>query len=587
MIPATASSGSARADRAGRPPAPLADALEIGRGRLVFAAVMVFLAFAVVGGRLVDATVMRPGGMVEATRAVAATGRPPGRADIVDRNGVLLATSLATASAYADPALVIDPRHTARRLVAVLPELDFADLVEKLTQAPPPAPLRRFVWLKRNLTPRQHEAVHRLGLPGIAFRTEERRFYPAGRLGAHVVGYTGIDQDGLSGLERAFDRDLKHRPGPLALSLDLRLQHVLRRALATQIETFSAIGGAGLIFDVNTAEVLAMVSLPDFDPHDPPADGDVALFNRNSLGVYEMGSTFKLFNTAMALESGQVRVTDAFDARHPIRVGRFTINDFHGKHRWLTVREIFVHSSNIGSVKIALQLGTSAQRAFLGDLGFLRPVPIELPEAGWPLVPAPWREINTMTIAFGHGLSVSPLHLVTATAAMVNGGLLRAPTVLKREEGAEVPGRRVIAEATSAELRRLLRLVVREGTASKADAPGYLVGGKTGTAEKQKGRHYSRSSLLSSFVGVFPMNAPRLIVFVMLDEPKGTEESHGYATAGWVAAPAVARLVSEIGPMLAIAPVFDQRPDLPQSVVATGDDDGGGATLASYRPDGR
>ncbi len=557
-----------------RPRQTVSEALETGRSRLIVAGVMLTLAFLVIGVRLVDATALSQGG--EPARAQSRpVFRPVDRADIVDRNGMVLATSLATASLYADARLILDPAEAAGKLTAALPGLVHAELVNKLDSD------RRFIWLKRHLTPRQHAAVHRLGVPGLAFQREERRFYPPGPLISHIVGYTGVDNKGLAGLEQSLDSRLQASLDPVDLSIDLRIQHKLKQAMIEQIADFRAIGGAGLVVDLHTAEILAMVSLPDFDPHTPGPAPTEARFNRNTLGVYEMGSTFKIFNTALALESGQVSLSDSFDARHPIRIGRFTINDFHGEGRWLTVSEIFKYSSNIGSVKMALHVGTPAQRAFMRKLGLLRPVPVEVPEAAWPLAPSPWREINTMTISYGHGISVSPLHLVTAAAAIINGGILRAPTLLKRTPGVEVPGERVISERTSQHIRQLLRTVVQEGTASKADVPGYLVGGKTGTAEKPRGRHYSRHARLSSFLGAFPMHAPRLIVFVMIDEPKGNESTFGYATGGWVAAPVVGRLIREIGPMLGIDPVDETRPEVRQAMAV--DLQPGGSTLAAFR----
>ncbi|NYZ15714.1 penicillin-binding protein 2 [Azospirillum sp. RWY-5-1] len=534
-----------------RPRTTLSVALEQTRNRLMVTAAMVALAFTAISAKLVDATVLRH--VSEPKQAlVAEVGTlPVARADITDRNGNLLATSLATASLYADPKLVIDPKEAARKLVAVLPELDLKDLTEKLSSG------KRFIWIKRNLTPKQHFQVFRLGIPGVYFEREERRFYPTSNLTSHVVGFTGVDNNGLAGMEQGADKRLRTDPRPLQLSLDLRLQHILRKELAAATEEFRALGAAGMIYDVRNGEVLAMVSLPDFDPHDPTGLDENTLFNRNTLGVYEMGSTFKIFNSAMALDSGKVRLADSFDASHSIQIGRFTISDYHGKNRWLTVPEIFQYSSNIGSVRMALQVGVQAQKAFMTKMGFMRPTAIELPENGWPLVPNPWREINAMTISFGHGISVSPMHTIAAAAGMINGGIIHPPTILKRDPDAEVPGERVISDQTSRMMRKLFRLVVTDGSAKSAEVKGYVVGGKTGTADKQKGRSYSTNARLSSFVGAFPMHDPRYIVFVMVDEPKATAKTFGYATGGWVAAPAVSRVIRQIGPLLNV-PVYDE-----------------------------
>lgn len=543
-----------------KPRSSLAAALEQTRNRLMVTAAVVTLAFTAIGAKLVDATLLRGGAEPRQVQAAEAHAPPVGRADIVDRNGNLLATSLATASLHADPKVVIDAKEAARKLVSVLPELDYKEVYEKLASD------KRFVWIKRNLTPRQQAQVHRLGLPGLYFEREERRFYPASALSSHVVGYTGIDNNGLAGLERGFDSRLRNNPAPLQLSLDLRLQHILKKEVGAAVEEFRAVGAAGMVFDVKTGEVLAMVSLPDFDPHDPTGLDQDTLFNRASLGVFEMGSTFKIFNTAMSLESGKVRPTDLFDAAKPISIGRFTISDYHNLHRALTVAEIFQHSSNIGSVRMALTAGIPTQRAFMQKMGFMRPTALELPENGWPLVPNPWREINAMTIAFGHGISVSPMHTVAAAASVINGGIMHPPTLVKRDPAGEVPGERVLSAQTSDVMRRLFRLVVTEGTAKGAAAPGYVVGGKTGTADKQKGRHYVKNARMSSFLGAFPMHDPKYIVYVLIDEPKATAKTYGFATGGWVAAPTVGRIVKQIGPLLGVQPVDENSPDIRAAV---------------------
>jgi len=565
----------AAAAREGR----LAEALDQARNRLVITGVVLALAFGAVSAKLVQATLLRDA--PENRNATITVPNPSpsqvSRADIFDRHGTLLATSLATASLYADPKLVLDPKDAATKLVKALPDLDYEEVHDKLASD------KRFVWIKRSLTPRQHYAVHVLGLPGLFFQREDRRFYPAGSLTSHVVGFTGVDNSGLAGLEQSFDRRLRTDPTPIQTSLDVRLQHLVRIQLQQQIDEFKAIGGGGIVYDINTGEILAMVSLPDFDPQNPTGLDKDTLFNRNTLGVYEMGSTFKIFNSAMAFESGKIRMTDSFDASHSIHVGRFTITDYHNEGRWLTVPEIFMYSSNIGSVRMALQVGIASQRAFMQKMGFMRPVPIEIPEVGWPLVPNPWREINTMTISFGHGMSVSPMHVIAAAAATINGGIMYKPTLLKLPPGATPSGERVVSPQTSEEMRRLFRLVVTNGTAKFANAPGYVVGGKTGTADKQRGRHYAKNANLTSFVGAFPMNAPRYIVFAMIDEPKPSANSYGFATAGWVAAPVVGRLIKLIGPLLGVEPVDENRPEIHQALDI--DKLSKGATVAALRPD--
>ncbi len=546
--------------RAGTPGGPLQAAVEKGQSRLVFLAAVFSLTFLVIGGRLVDVTLM-----AETTEPRAATVTPRAaeteRADILDRNGTLLATSLPTPSLYANPKLILDPGEAARRLAPILDGINEAELKAKLSED------RSFVWVKRQLTPRQHYDVNRLGIPGLEFQRDERRIYPQGRLVSHIVGFSGIDHTGLQGVEKTLDSRIRGAREGLQLSIDLRVQHVLRDELQRTVTEFSAIGAAGLIMDAHTAEVLGLVSLPDYDANSPGTANPDTLFNRVTLGVYEMGSVFKVLTAAMALDSGKVTLASGYDASRPIRVSRFSISDYKGKNRWLSVPEIIKYSSNIGAAKMALDIGIPAQRAFLDKIGFLKLPYLELPELGAPLVPNPWREINAMTIAFGHGISVTPLHVVTAEAAMVNGGILRRPTLLKYPYGTHPDGARVIKAKTSDEIRRLMRLVVTDGSGKKANVPGYLVGGKTGSAEKAAGRGYRRKALLSSFVGAFPMNDPQYVMLVMIDEPHGTTQSQGYATGGWVAAPLFGRIVERIAPILGVQPVDAESPQIRRDMV--------------------
>ncbi|BBK35499.1 peptidoglycan glycosyltransferase [Allostella sp. ATCC 35155] len=546
--------------RGGSAGGPLHAAVERGQSRLVFLAAMFSLAFLVIAGRLVDVTLMaqpaEPRAVQTPPRAVETQ-----RADIVDRNGTLLATSLPTPSLYANPKIVPDAAEAARRLAPILVGSTEAELRERLSED------RSFVWVRRQLTPRQQHDVIRLGIPGLEFQRDERRIYPQGRLVAHVVGFSGIDQTGLQGVEKTLDGDIRGATAPVQLSIDLRVQHVLHEELRRTIKEFSAIGGAGLILDAHTSEVLALVSLPDYDANFPGTANPETLFNRVTLGVYEMGSVFKVLTAAMALDSGKVNMASGYDASRPIQVSRFSISDYKGKNRWLSLPEIIKYSSNIGAAKMALDIGIPAQRAFLDKLGFLKAPHLELPELGAPLVPNPWREINAMTIAFGHGISVTPLHVVAAEAAMVNGGIMRRPTLLKRDPAHNPGGVRVIKQRTSDDIRRLMRLVVTDGSGKKANVPGYLVGGKTGSAEKAAGRAYRRKALLSSFVGAFPMNDPQYVMLVMIDEPHGTEQSQGYATGGWVAAPVFGRVVERIAPILGVLPIDEESPQIRRDLI--------------------
>ena len=560
-----------------RPPPPCApvvaderqaQVLETCRSRLVLAAALFAFVFVVVALRLAD-VVMLSGISAESHARVAPLSLPPPvRADILDRNGRLLATTLDSPSLYADPRQILDAGEATRALTSVLPQLDPAELHAKLTSG------KSFVWIKRLLTPRQQYDVNRLGIPGLQFEHEERRVYPYGELASHVVGFCGIDNNGLAGIERALDSRVKGQAGPIQLALDARVQFILHEELTKVVSDFSAKGAAGIVMDVRTGEIVAMVSLPDFDPNHPgtvdpslpAAAAKDRTFNKITLGDYEMGSAFKIFNTAMTLDAGTATMTKTYDAIHPIRIGRFTITDYHGKHRMLSVPEIFMYSSNLGSARMAMEAGAERQRAFLSRLGLLQPVPIEFDEVSKPHFPKAWREVNVITIAYGHGIAVSPLHVATAVSAIVNGGTLRPPTLLKLAPGAVPAGERVISQRTSDQMRKLMRLVVEYGTAKLAEAPGYVVGGKTGTAEKNQGGHYQEKRLMSDFVGVFPMQAPRYVVLTLVDEPHGTKASHGYATAGWTVVPATSRIIQRIAPILGVPPVDEASPEIKRAL---------------------
>ncbi len=480
------------------------------------------------------------------------------RGNIVDRNGVLLATSLMTASIFANPQEVRNHEEVAAKLEKAL-HLDAKQLLARFKNG------KSFVWLKRNLSPKEQQAANSLGIPGIYFLPEERRVYPYGNLLSHAVGYVGVDNKGLAGIEKQFDRRLRDTAlnrESFALSVDVRLQAIMREELKKAMEEYRAIGGTGVIMDLQTGELLSMVSLPDFDPHKPSKGEDAARFNRAVQGSYEMGSTFKSFTMAMALEYGVVNMKSGYDVSHPLKISTFTIQDTHPKPGRLTVPEIYAYSSNIGTAKIALDVGAKKQKAFLEKLGMTKPVEIELPEKAYPLFPSDWKELNTVTISYGHGMSVSPLHLVRGIATLVAGGRMERLTLLKDGNKERAEGERVISEQTSQHVRRLMRLVVDHGTGSKADVPGYRVGGKTGTAEKVRaGGVYDDNAKLASFIGVFPVDNPRYVVLAMVDEPKGTKATFGYATGGWISAPVVGSVITRMGPLLGIKPVYDAPGD--------------------------
>ncbi len=543
-------------------------ALDRTRGRLVFAAGGFALLFGAVAAKLTTATVLYPMAPTKAeTRplvppalgpdtpdseplmAGAGSFRP--RATILDRNGEVLAISLPTAGLYANPREMIDTAEAAHQLKQALPRLDEKLAAARLASA------KQFVYLERQITPSEELAVNALGIPGIYFQPGEKRRYPLGRVAAQVLGGVDVDSHGVAGVERAFEKRLAHNSEPLKLSIDVRVQGVMRDELEKSKEEFQAIGACGIVMDVRTGEVIAMVSLPDYDANafgDTPPDDR---FNRAVTGMFEPGSTFKLQTAAMALDFGTAHIWDTFDAAHNIKIGRFTITDYKGKHRALWLPEVLAYSSNLGAAHIALGVGSQRQQTWLKAMGMFRKVGIELPEAGFPIVPpsANWKEATTMTVGFGHGIAVSPLHVVRGTAALANGGIVLQPTILEHDPTDAPPeGRRIMNPATSDTIRKMMRLVVTDGYGKPADIEGYFVGGKTGTAEKVGAHGYKKHTNVSAFMSVFPMNAPRYAVYFMLDEPKGNKDTGGYSTAGAVSAPGAGRVIARIAPMLGLFP---------------------------------
>ncbi len=529
-------------------------ALEMCRGRLVFIFSLILLCFGAISFRLVDLAL---DGLREESRHLATVTSQddlhPPRREIVDRNGELLAMNLNTVSLFANPKIILDVEETAEGLHRIFPDLDKAELLEDLQKE------RSFIWVKRNIHPREQDAVMELGQPGLNFLEEEKRLYPYGEQVAHVLGTVGTDGYGLAGIEKQFEKTLAPQyvtpdaEQPLELALDARLQAILFDELKATYEKHSAEGAAAILMDAHNGEVLSMISLPAFDPNQPSEMQNKEAFNYATLGVYEMGSTFKTFAIAQALDQNLIHLDNEYDATKPIYIARHRIADFHPENRVLNVPEIFLHSSNIGTARIADEIGPEAQQQFYRHLGLFDQMDFELPELGTPLLPERWGRLVTMTASFGHGIAVSPLHVVRAYAAMVNGGKLVEPTLFKREKVPEF--KQVIRAQTSETMRRLLRLVVAEGTGESAEAPGYYLGGKTGTAEKAGIGQYDRKRLISSFAGAFPMYDPQYVLFIMFDEPKGIKETWGYATAGWTAAPTAKRVVERIGPLLGVKPV--------------------------------
>jgi cell division protein FtsI (penicillin-binding protein 3) len=487
----------------------------------------------------------------------------PERGDILDRDGEPLARTIDAWTIGLHPTRVIGDKLTlARKLAALMPEKDEAAYFAMLASG------RNFFYLRRRASPSLVEAVNALGEPGIALDREPDRLYPQTSLAAHVIGYTDIDGHGVAGMERAFDQELSDpatRGQPLQLSISSRIQQALTHELLEAMTHFSAIGAAGVVMDIKTGEVLAMTSLPQLNLTDAGNGTPEARFNRATLGVYELGSTYKPFTVAMAMDSGIVK---SFGQQYPcvkeLHIYGHTIHDTHPYGRMCSVAEIMKESSNIGTAEIADQLGAARQKAFLKKMGFLDKVEVELPERGRTLTPGSnWGPFETLTVGFGHGIAVTPLHLATGYATLFNGGIYRPATLLKVGPKHPVPpGRRVFSEQTSYKMRSLLRLVVTEGTGKKADAPGYRVGGKTGTAEKILNGRYTSSAVVTSFAGVFPMDDPRYVMIMMLDEPKGLPETYGFHTAAWNIGPAFGRAVSRIAPMLGVRPDKRREPDM-------------------------
>lgn len=519
--------------------------------------------FLAITGRLVMLATL-PNEQVGLRRATA-NATSAARPDIVDRNGEVLATDIRTVSVFAEPRKILDKDEATELLTAVLPDLDAKDLRDKLGTK------KGFVWVKREITPRQQAEVHRLGIPGVGFVPENKRVYPNGTAAAHVLGFANVDNVGIAGIEKYIDShglqdlngaglatqasDLK----PMTLSIDLRVQHALRDELAKGIEKYRAIAAAGAIMDVNTGEMIALVSLPDFDPGNPVDALEKDRINRMNVGVYEMGSTFKALTIAMALDSGKANINSSYStAGGMMRFGRQVIKEYHGTGRTLTVPEVFLHSSNMGSIKMALAVGVEGHKAFLRKMMQLDRMTTELPESAAPIVPQRWGEINTATIAFGHGLAVAPLQAMAAVAALVNGGTLITPTFLKRsEEEAKRSGVRVIKPETSEAMRFIMRLNGEKGSARKADIAGYFVGGKTGTAEKVINGRYAKNKNFTTFTAIAPSDKPKYLFLAIYDEPKGYAESGGYSTAAWNAGITTGKVIERTAPILGLPPRFE------------------------------
>ena len=518
----------------------------------------VFLAITV---QLVRISIIAP--MNEEAKIIAEAAEHIPRPDIVDRNGIVLATDIAVASLYADPRKIIDIDEAVELITATVPDIDSKVLLAKFK-----TPGKAFVWLKRQVSPEERDAVYNLGIPGVGYVNERKRVYPQGRLSAHTVGYVDVDSKGIAGIERYLDDagalftasltdPGKAAAAPAELAMDIRVQHAMTDEISKAVAKFKAIAGGGIILDIETGEVISLVSLPDFDPNAEAKKIGRDQQNRMLSGVYELGSVIKAVTFAMAFDTGTVNMNSKYDARFPLVIGSARISDFHAQRRVLTVPEIFTFSSNIGTAKMALDVGVEKHQEFLAKVGLFDKLLTEVPETARPLLPKKWGKLVSATAAFGHGFAVQPLQGLSVVAGLLNDGNMVPPTFMRRsKEEADVLAKNIVKASTADALRTLFRLNATDGTASKADVIGYRVGGKTGTAEKVINKRYSKNHSLTSFIGAFPMEKPRYAILIMLDEPKALPETYGFATSGWNAVPTASKIIERIAPLLNVKPVF-------------------------------
>lgn len=532
-----------------------------GQNRIRLLGIMFSVAFIAIAAQLSMLTLKKSGDDVNLEVAARAAVRP--RPDIVDRNGVVMATDIAVASLFADPRKISDIDEAVELITATLPELDVKSLREKLT-----VPGRAFVWLKRQASPEERDAVYNLGIPGVGYVNERKRVYPLGRLAAHTIGYVDVDTKGIAGIEKYLDDQgalytaSLSEPGtqttaPAQLAMDVRVQHAVTDEVTKAVAKFRAIAGGGIILDTETGEIVALAYTPDYNPNADDKRLTSEQQNKLTSGVYELGSVIKAVTFAMAFDYGTANLQSRFDARFPLIIGSARISDFHAQRKVMTVPEVFTNSSNIGTAKMALQVGLEKHLEFLKRVGLLDKLITEVPETARPLLPKNWGKLASATASFGHGFAVQPLQGLSVISDIINGGMSIPPTFLRRsKEEAQVLAHRIVKPETSEKMRYLFRLNVTDGTASKADVIGYRVGGKTGTAEKVVNGRYSKEHSLTTFIGAFPMDHPKYAIFIMLDEPKALPETYGFATAGWNAVPTAAKIIERVAPLLGVTPVF-------------------------------
>lgn len=535
--------------------------MEVAKQRVLITACLATAAYFVIGLRLVDVMLLKTKDCSDGHCQVATLMRK----NITDRNGEILATQLMTASLYANPKVIINAKEAAKKLCSIFSELKYQQVLSRLQSD------KGFVWIMRHITPKVQNQVNNLGIPGVYLQSDQRRVYPHGSLVSHVLGGCNIDGQGIMGIEKEFDKSLAKDQEDIKLSLDIRIQHVVHDELKNGIALFQAIAGNAMVMDIETGEILAMVSLPDFDPNLPNRTESTNAFNRNTLGVYEPGSVFKTINMAIALESGTANLNTVFDASAPIKIGRFVVTDFKGQNRPLTMLEAYIYSSNIACIKIAQKFGNKVQKKFFKKFGLLESIKVEIPENGAPLVPrhSDWQEISTMTMSYGYGISVTPLQTFCTINGLVNDGFKPIPTILavpradRQNRIKQIRQNPIVSKQTSQLVRQMMRAVITDGTAKKANVSGYLVFGKTGTAYQAKGGNYGAvKKRTTTFIGGFPLNSPKYMLIVMLDDPKPSTATYGYATAGWNAAPIAGKIIERIATILRIKPVEENQNQL-------------------------
>jgi len=477
------------------------------------------------------------------------------RKEIVDRNGVLLAINLPSYSLYANPSKMLDKEEAAHSLKEIFPELDEKKLLRNF------ASNKRFVWVKRDLSSKEKLEVNNLGLPGVYFEQEYKRVYTHGNMFAHIIGYVGRDNEGLAGLERSYDQEIKNYHGnepPIELTLDSRLQAIVNEELDKTIKTYRPESAAAIVMDPNNGEVLACISKPDFNPHYPGKAKSKELFNAFATGVYELGSINKILNLAVGFDTGKVALNDAYDTTS-MKVANFMVKDWHQTKGWHSVPEIFLKSSNVGMAQILFEIGKEDYREYLNKMGLTKKLDIEIPEKATPMVSnyKKWSDLTMVTMSYGYSIAMTPLHFTAAAAAAINGGIIYPLSFVKKK--GPIAGERIFNTTTSKKVHKLLFLAAEKGTSRKARVPGYFVGAKTGTANKLIGKKYAENSArISSMLSIFPANDPKYLIFIMLDNPKPTKETFGFATAGWTVAPMVSNLVRRMVALYGLSP-YDEN----------------------------